>query len=77
VHIATAVGTPNIVMFGRKQPGLGPMRWKPTGKDDITLHKDVGCEVCFAHDCENSFRCLKAISVDEVFGAVEKLLNRE
>jgi len=76
VHIATAVGTPNIVIFGRKQPGLSPTRWKPTGKSDITLHKDVGCEVCLAHNCENGFKCLKAVTVDEVFNAVDRILKR-
>jgi heptosyltransferase-2 len=75
VHIATAVGTPSVVIFGRKQPGLSPRRWAPTGKEDVVLHKDVGCEVCLAHDCKNDFKCLKAITADEVFNAVEKLLN--
>lgn len=74
VHIATAVGTPSVVIFGRKQPGLSPKRWAPTGKKDVVLHKDVGCEVCLAHNCKNGFKCLEAITVDEVFNAVEKLL---
>jgi heptosyltransferase-2 len=73
VHIATAVGTPSIVIFGRKQPGLSPKRWGPRGREDIVLHKDVGCKVCFAHNCKNDFKCLKAITVDEVFCAVKKL----
>lgn len=70
VHIATAVGTPSVVIFGRKQPGLSPKRWGPTGNGDVALHKDEGCEVCLAHNCKNGFKCLKAISVDEVFNAV-------
>jgi heptosyltransferase-2 len=74
VHIAAAVGTPSVVIFGRKQPGLSPKRWAPTGKEDVVLHKDVGCEVCLAHNCKNGFKCLEAITVDEVFNAVEKLL---
>lgn len=77
VHIATAVGTPNAVIFGRGQPGLSPRRWGPTGKKDIALHKDVGCGVCLAHNCKKGFKCLSAITVDEVFGAVEKLLINE
>ena len=75
VHIATAAGTPNITIFGRKQPGLSPRRWGPTGKNDIVLHRDVGCEVCLAHNCRNGFKCLKAITIDEVFNAVEKILR--
>ncbi len=76
VHIATAVGTPSVVIFGRKQPGLSPKRWGPTGKNDIALHKDVDCEVCLAHDCKIGFKCLRAISVDEVFDAVKRSLQK-
>ncbi|MBL7071164.1 MAG: lipopolysaccharide heptosyltransferase II [Candidatus Omnitrophica bacterium] len=76
VHIATAVGAPSIVIFGRKQPGLGPKRWGPTGKGDIIFHKDAGCEICLAHNCEQGFRCLKAITVEDVLVEVEKLLQK-
>ena len=75
VHIATAVGTPNIVIFGRKQPGLSPKRWGPRGKSDITLHKDVGCDVCLAHNCKNGFKCLEAITVDEVYNSADIILK--
>lgn len=72
VHIATAVGTPVIAIFGRAQPGLSPRRWGPLGERDIFLHKDVGCEICLAHNCEKEFACLKAIEVKDVLDAVEK-----
>jgi len=73
VHIATAVGTPNVTIFGRKQPGLGPKRWGPVGAGDVVLHKDVGCEICLAHNCENGFKCLKAITVEEVYDKAMRL----
>lgn len=76
VHIATAVGVPVAAIFGRGQPGLSPRRWGPTGKDDIVLHKDVGCNACLAHNCQKGFACLKAISVEEVLTAARKILNR-
>ncbi|MDD5681102.1 MAG: lipopolysaccharide heptosyltransferase II [Candidatus Omnitrophica bacterium] len=75
VHIASAVGTPCIVIFGRKQPGLSPRRWGPTGKNDIVLHKDAGCTVCLAHNCKNGFKCLQAVTVDDVFEAVKRVLG--
>ncbi len=75
VHIATAVGVPVVAIFGRSQAGLGPRRWGPTGKDDIVLHKDVGCKVCLAHNCQKGFACLGAISVEQVVEAAEKLLT--
>jgi heptosyltransferase-2 len=70
VHIARALGVPVVAVFGRKQPGLSPRRWGPGGKDDIILHKDVGCRQCLAHNCRRDFACLKAISVDDVLSRV-------
>ncbi|MBM3245367.1 MAG: lipopolysaccharide heptosyltransferase II, partial [Candidatus Omnitrophica bacterium] len=46
VHIATAVGTPVISIFGRAQNGLSPKRWGPLGVKDKILHKNVGCLEC-------------------------------
>ena len=74
VHIACAVGTPVIAIFGRSDRGLSPQRWGPTGKRDVVLHKDVGCIECLAHNCKKGFKCLEAITVDEVLAAAAKIL---
>ena len=71
VHIASAVGTPVISIFGRNQKGLSPTRWGPTGKNDRILHKEVGCIECLAHNCIKDFACLKAITVDDVLNTVD------
>ncbi|MFA4982566.1 MAG: lipopolysaccharide heptosyltransferase II [Candidatus Omnitrophota bacterium] len=76
VHIACAVGTPAVVIFGRKDRGLSPKRWGPVGKDDVVIHKDAGCEVCRAHNCAMGFKCLAAVTADDVLGAVDKILNK-
>lgn len=76
VHVSVAVKTPVVVIFGRKDPGLSPRRWKPLGDKDTVLHKDIGCETCLAHNCEIDFACLKAISAEEVVAAAEKVLGR-
>ncbi|MBN3039328.1 MAG: glycosyltransferase family 9 protein [Candidatus Omnitrophica bacterium] len=75
IHIAAAVGTPVISIFGRRQPGLSPCRWGPKGKGDIVLHKDLGCVPCLAHNCQRGFACLKAISEEEVLSAARKILR--
>ncbi|MBN2453896.1 MAG: lipopolysaccharide heptosyltransferase II [Candidatus Omnitrophica bacterium] len=75
VHISCAVGTPVIVIFGRNDRGLSPERWGPCGKNDIVLHKDVGCEICYAHNCRSEFKCLDSITSREVLEAAEKLLK--
>ena len=77
VHIGVAVGTPVISIFGRRDRGLGPVRWGPLGKSDVIFQKDVGCQRCLAHNCRIGFKCLSAISVDEVLEAAEKILNFE
>lgn len=76
VHMAVAVKTPVISIFGRNQPGLGPVRWRPLGDTDVFLHKKTDCAPCLAHDCVNNFKCLEAISVDEVLACASRLLNR-
>lgn len=74
VHIASAVGTPAIAIFGRKQPGLSPRRWGPVGKRDQFIHKDAGCVQCLAHNCVRGFACLKAITVPEVEALAKNIL---
>ncbi len=76
VHIASAVGTPVISIFGRNQAGLGPRRWGPRGKKDKFLHKEIGCIECRAHNCIKEFACLKAISVDDVLAAADSILRK-
>lgn len=75
VHIACAVGTPVISIFGRSDRGLSPERWGPSGKRDTVMHKDVGCEQCEAHNCKVGFKCLEAITADEVLSAADKILR--
>ena len=75
VHIASALGTPVISIFGRNQPGLSFRRWRPLGKQDKYLHKNIGCIQCLAHDCKKDFACLKAISVEDVVLAAESILK--
>ncbi len=75
VHIAQALGTPVISIFGRKLPGLSPARWRPLGSKSRILWEDVGCEECLAHRCEINFLCLDAISVDAVLKETLDLLE--
>jgi ADP-heptose:LPS heptosyltransferase len=70
-HIASAVGTAVISIFGRKQPGLSPARWRPLGARSRVIWKDVGCVECLAHNCQIHFLCLDSISVNDVFKEVE------
>jgi ADP-heptose:LPS heptosyltransferase len=75
VHIACAVGTPVVAVFGRNDAGLSPRRWGPSGARDRALHKDAGCAVCLAHRCGIGFKCLEMISAAEVVAASEEILG--
>ena len=71
VHVAAAVGTPVVAIFGRWGSGLSPTRWGPLGEKSLYLHRDVGCRPCLAHRCPIGFVCLEAITVEEVLAAAE------
>ena len=75
VHLAAAVGTRVVDIFGRNQAGLSPRRWGPIGEGHIVLHKEVGCDECLAHNCQIEFKCLKELSVDEVYQAAVSVLQ--
>jgi lipopolysaccharide heptosyltransferase II len=75
VHIAVAVKTPVISLFGRNEQGLSPKRWRPLGVHDVVIHKDVGCKRCLAHNCKKGFECLTRIEINDVMDAVKKFLT--
>lgn len=70
MHIAYAVGTPLIAIFGSTDPALtGP---PPDG--NIILKKEIKCSPCFERECkEERLICMDAITVDEVFNAIRQL----
>jgi heptosyltransferase-2 len=75
VHIAAAVGTPVVDIFGRNQRGLSPLRWGPLGAGHVVLHKEVGCVICLAHRCDIEFLCLTSLTVEEVYQAALSVLR--
>ncbi|MCM8760759.1 MAG: lipopolysaccharide heptosyltransferase II [Candidatus Omnitrophica bacterium] len=75
VHICCAVGTPVVAIFGRSDRGLSPERWGPLGDRDIILHKYVGCDICLAHECKIGFKCLEAVTVNDVLEAASHILG--
>lgn len=74
-HIAAAVKTPAVVIFGRNIPGAGPLRWRPWGEGNVVLHKNPGCNPCWDRDCPYDFKCLTAITPEEVLQVVEEKLE--
>jgi heptosyltransferase-2 len=68
MHLAAAVGTPTVALFGSSSPV-----WTgPFGKGHQVIYKHVECSPCFQKTCPIGYKCLTGISVDEVFRAVQK-----
>jgi heptosyltransferase-2 len=78
MHVSAAQGVPTIGLFGPNLPErFGPF---PPGRNASLYHKE-GCSPCInVHkgeflDCRHGGKCMKKITVDEVFRAARKLLR--
>lgn len=72
MHLAAAVGTPVVALFGPTSPD----RTGPYGEGHVVIRRDLDCSPCFRKACKTR-ECMQAIGVDEVFEAVrEGTLNR-
>jgi heptosyltransferase-3 len=74
MHIAAAVGTPVIALFGPS----GEFNWGPWGKGHVVIKKDLECRPCGKDGCQGTkrSRCLEEISEEEVWGQVRKFLEK-
>ena len=74
LHIAVAVGAKAIGLFGPTSPKItGP--YKADEKKVIVLYKGIGCKVpCYDEKCAD-YRCMAAITAQEVFEAAKRLLG--
>ena len=72
MHIATAVKTPVVAIFG----STDPVRTGPWGERHTVLYRKLNCSPCFARKCPHGhYRCFKEIQVREVLLAVEEKLR--
>ena len=71
MHIASAVGTPVVALFGPSNPA----EWGPRGGPVEVLYKGLDCRSCFHPTCvRGEQNCMKLISVDEVETASKRLI---
>jgi len=75
LHIAVGLNVPTVSLFG---PGRA-LKWAPTGEHHIVINKGLDCSPCTTFGttpaCPNDARCMRDITVDEVFNAVTILLT--
>ena len=75
MHMATAVGTPVVAIFGPTVQGFG---FSPLGKS-IVVEKELRCRPCSLHGSDSCpkghFECMKKINADEVFERVKEMVK--
>lgn len=73
MHVATAIGTPVVALFGPSNPA----EWGPRGGAAEVIYKEVDCRACFHPTClRGEQNCMQLITIDEVIMAAARLLGR-
>jgi heptosyltransferase-2 len=71
MHIAYAVGSPVLAIFGSTDPKLTG----PVGEGHGVLRKDVSCSPCFERNCiTGDLQCMTTVTSEEVFSRIKDLL---
>jgi ADP-heptose:LPS heptosyltransferase len=74
LHLAAAVGTPTVALFGTI-PSTTPVRWGPWGNEStVLMPRNLQCPDCQAGICRNH-DVMDAIKVEEVLEAMEKFIK--
>ena len=71
MHVATAVGTPVVALFG----STDPITTGPWGDRHVVVKKEVPCSPCWKRICPTDHRCMKLITVNEVEEIVDSKLR--
>ncbi|MGB9628913.1 MAG: glycosyltransferase family 9 protein, partial [Thermodesulfobacteriota bacterium] len=72
MHMATAVGTPVVAIFGSTDVNTTG----PWGDGHQVIRKEVPCSPCLKRVCPTDHRCMDWITVDEVEEAVIQQLRK-
>ena len=73
-HIAAAVNTPSVVIFGSSNRG----HWRPwTDAPHEIVFKELPCQPCPGYVCEvfGEPKCIRSIETEQVFAAIDRLLQ--
>ena len=70
LHIACAVGTPVVALFGPTDPA----RNGPFAREDVVIRRTPACAPCYSRSCLRHAGIMDGIAVGEVLAAVERRL---
>jgi heptosyltransferase-2/heptosyltransferase-3 len=74
-HIAAAVATPSVVVFGSSHLG----RWRPwTRAAYETVREEMPCQPCAGYTCREFpvAQCIRRVTVERVIAALDRVVER-
>ena len=72
MHIASALKVPLVALFG----STSPIKTGPYG-NGVVMSKEVECSPCYKRVCPIDFRCMKKLSVDEVYSTLTNIIKKD
>jgi ADP-heptose:LPS heptosyltransferase len=72
MHIAAAYVIPVVAIFGPANPA----RTGPYGDKHVIVKSDIACAPCYKKKCKD-IKCMEGISVQQVYKAIETVMNNE
>src|SRR4029450_11349460 len=73
MHIAAAVGTPVISLWG----ATSPSRTGPHGFEELVIQGKADCSPCYRRHCPIGRVCMQSIDVETIMAKIEIGLSRE
>jgi heptosyltransferase-2 len=71
MHVAAAVGTRVVAIFGPTDP----QTTSPLGEGHVVIREEVSCSPCLRRVCPEDHRCMDLIGVARVYKTVSEHLN--
>jgi ADP-heptose:LPS heptosyltransferase len=74
IHVAAALGTPTVSIFGPTSFEV----WGPRGKQHCVVQKDISCVPCSEKGCQGNevSDCLEELTVDEAMPSVKRQIEK-
>ncbi len=72
MHVAGGLNIPTVAIFG----STNPVTTSPAGERTMLVRKETSCSPCLKKTCPTDFRCMTAVTVEDVVGAALTLLNK-
>jgi len=71
MHVASAVGTPFVAIFGPTDPE----RHLSPGEKKKVIQKNIKCAPCYKPTCRKNMKCMSTVKPEEVLGALEEVIE--